>query len=78
MKATAILSQAKPCIFEAWATTKTGVVRRLEVEACSQAEALSKAFALVPDAGAMSVREADRPTLRDALAELDRRAGARS
>ena len=59
MKATAILSQAKPCAFEAWATTRTGTVRRLTFT-CSPSEALARAFELCPGAAAMSLRALDR------------------
>ena len=61
------------CIFAAWATLPGGCVRRLEVEACSQPEAIATAFAAMPRALAISARRLDATSGEDLL-QLDRRA----
>jgi hypothetical protein len=58
--------------FVAYATLRCGRVRRLEVSARCQADALVAAFQVAPEAVAMSARLDDRPA-RDALLQLDRR-----
>ena len=58
MKVIDILAGVEACSFEAWATTKSGVVRRLTFT-CTQSEALALAFTLCPGAVAMSLRELD-------------------
>jgi hypothetical protein len=65
------------CTFVAYATLKCGRVRRLEVSARCQADAIHAAFQVVPGAVAMSARiESDWP-LCDALLRLERRASDR-
>jgi len=76
MKLPDILAGDSAVPYEAWATMPSGAVKRLELNACTQPEALSIAFALAPGAVAMSVRQADRAPPRDALAQLARHAAA--
>ncbi len=61
-------------IFSCWATLPADRgVRRLEVRARHQADAILAAFSIVPNAVAMSAREITERPLKDALLLIDRR-----
>jgi hypothetical protein len=65
--------------FAAWATQPCGVVKRLEVEACTQHQAIAAAFAAYPRSVAVSARPIERGApMNDALGMLDRRAKGQS
>jgi len=74
MKASSILAGDRLQPFIAWVTTPSGAVRRIEILAKCQADAIRWVFTIVPNATAVSARPADRATpLCGALLELDRR-----
>lgn len=61
--------------YVAYATLRCGRVRRLEVSARCQADALAAAFQVAPGAVAMSARLEGSPLRDSPLLQLDRRAG---